>query len=224
MILFDNVFFKLKKKFKSEVKRRKRDFKQGLYERLVNISESNPKEYWEMFNELKKCHDDVDINSQGCPIKDEEWIKHYKNLLGPQKMDDSRLRFVRDQIDYFLNKPYFSELDYAITVDEIMKASKSLKNNKSAGLDNITNEMVKCSLPLLAKSFSNIFNASLCKQYYPTCWKTGMIVNLFKSGDVTNTDNYRGLTINSCLAKLFNTILNNRLLHFLDKNKLICDN
>ena len=51
-----------------------------------------------------------------------------------------------------------------------------------------------------------------------------MIVNLFKTGDVTYTDNYRGLTINSCLAKLFNTVLNNRLVHFLEKNKLICDN
>ena len=105
-----------------------------------------------------------------------------------------------------------------------MEASKSLGNNKAAGLDNITNEMVKCSLPFMIKLLRNIFNACLCNQYYPKCWKTGIIVNLFKSGDVNNTDNYRGLTINSCLAKLFNTILNNRLLIYLEKNKVICDN
>ena len=139
-------------------------------------------------------------------------------------MDHIRTKLVRDEINNILDEPYFSELDYRISIDEIMNASKSLKNKKSAGLDYISNEMIKCSLPFMAKVFRKIFNVSLCKQYYPTCWKTGMIVNLFKTGDVTNTDNYRGLTINSCLAKLFNTVLNNRLVHFLEKNKLICDN
>ena len=115
-------------------------------------------------------------------------------------------------------------MDYSISLNELIEASKSLKNNKAAGLDQITNEMVKCSLPFMVGLFKKIFNASLCNQYYPTCWKTGMIVNLFKSGDANITDNYRGLTINSCLAKLFNTVMNNRLLNFLEKNKLICDN
>ncbi len=217
-------FFQLKKKYKLQVKYKKREFKQGLYNRLVNMSENNPKEYWELFNELKKSNDDINVNDQDCPIKDEEWIKHYKDLLGPQKMDHIRTKLVRDEINNILDEPYFSELDYRISIDEIMNASKSLKNKKSAGLDYISNEMIKCSLPFMAKVFRKIFNVSLCKQYYPTCWKTGMIVNLFKTGDVTNTDNYRGLTINSCLAKLFNTVLNNRLVHFLEKNKLICDN
>ena len=139
-------------------------------------------------------------------------------------MDETRIKSINDQIEHILQQPYFSELDYAISIDEIIKASKSLKNNKSAGLDHISNEMIKCSLPYMSNVFRTIFNAGLCKQYYHTCWKTGMIVNLFKSGDVTNTDNYRGLTINSCLAKLFNTVLNNRLLNFLETNKLICDN
>ena len=217
-------FFKLKRKFKSEVRRRKKAFKQGLYDRLVNLSNDSPKEYWDLFNELKNFNGDSNINKQDCPIKDEEWIKHYTDLLGPKKLDESRIRYIRDQIENILQEPYFSELDYAVSTEEILEASKSLKNRKAAGLDNISNEMIKCSLPFMLKVFRKIFNVSLYKQYYPMCWKTGMIVNLFKSGDITNTDNYRGLTINSCLGKLFNTILNNRLLHFLDKNRLICDN
>lgn len=217
-------FFMLKRKFKSEVRRRKRKFKQGLYDRLVNLSNDNPKEYWELFNELKNSNVDFNTNRQDCLIKDEEWIKHYTQLLGPKKLDESKIKYIRDEIENILQEPYFSELDYAVSTEEILEASKSLKNGKAVGLDNISNEMIKCSLPFLLKVFRKIFNVSLYKQYYPTCWKTGMIVNLFKSGDSTNTDNYRGLTINSCLGKLFNTILNNRLLRFLDTKKLICDN
>jgi hypothetical protein len=34
---------------------------------------------------------------------------------------------------------------------------------------------------------------------------------IYKSGDVNNPGNYRGIAINPSLGKLFNTILNNRL-------------
>ena len=79
-------------------------------------------------------------------------------------MDDSRVKSISDQIKHILQQPYFSELDYSISVDELINASKSLKNNKSAGLDQISNEMIKCSLPFLSRVFKNIFNASLCNQ------------------------------------------------------------
>ena len=38
---------------------------------------------------------------------------------------------------------------------------------------------------------------------------------------VGGPNNYRGITINSCLSKLFNSILNNRLVIFLRENKIL---
>ena len=40
------------------------------------------------------------------------------------------------------NHPYFSDLDYRIKEDEIMKAINLLKKNKAPGLDNLTNELI----------------------------------------------------------------------------------
>ena len=37
------------------------------------------------------------------------------------------------------------------------------------------------------------------------------------------TDNYRGLTINSCLGKVFNIIMNDRLTEYFEKHKIISD-
>ena len=81
--------------------------------------------------------------------------------------------------------------------------------------------MIKASIECIAPSLHNVFNAILRCQYYPKKWKLGIIVNLFKSGNILCTDNYRGLTINSCLGKVFNTIMNNRLDNYLEKNKII---
>ena len=49
----------------------------------------------------------------------------------------------------------------------------------------------------------------------------GYIKPLYKGDDATDPGNYRGITVMSCLAKLFHSILNNRLQNYLDTNKII---
>ena len=65
----------------------------------------------------------------------------------------------------------------------------------------------------------SIDNGSYKNSHYPKSWKTGMIVNLFKDDNACDPNNYRGLTINSCLGKVFNSVINNRLIEFLFKRK-----
>jgi hypothetical protein len=43
---------------------------------------------------------------------------------------------------------------------------------------------------------------------------------IYKSGDSSMPENYRGIAINSCIGKLFNTVLNNRLDKYLIDNNL----
>ena len=46
----------------------------------------------------------------------------------------------------------------------------------------------------------------------PEKWAEGFIVPIYKNkGDVMDPDNYRGITILSCMGKLFTAILNNKL-------------
>jgi len=53
---------------------------------------------------------------------------------------------------------------------------------------------------------------------------TGLIVTLFKSGDNGNPDNYRGITLNNSISKLYTLILNNRMTQFCENNNIIKDN
>lgn len=75
-------------------------------------------------------------------------------------------------------------------------------------------------MPLLLK----LFNHMLHEEYFPKTWSDGFIVPLFKSGDKDEPSNYRGLTIASCLGKLFTKILNIRLVEFLEDNKILSSN
>ena len=102
------------------------------------------------------------------------------------------------------------------TAEEISNGIKKLKN-KASGLDSISNEMIKASASIILPFLVVFFNKILETREYPDKWTVGMITPLHKSGEIDDPDNYRGITINSCLSKLFTLLLNNRLTNFINK-------
>ena len=84
--------------------------------------------------------------------------------------------------------------------------------------------MVKASPPFSLSFLVALFNKILQTQIYPEEWSRGRITQVSKSREIENPDNYRGITINSCLSKLFNLLLNNRLLCFIDENNILKSN
>ena len=65
--------------------------------------------------------------------------------------------------------------------------------------------------------YVRLFNLILCSGFVPKEWLIEMIKPLYKNkGDKHNADNYRGITLLSCLGKLFTSVLNERLTDFLN--------
>ena len=69
-----------------------------------------------------------------------------------------------------------------------------------------------------------LFNKILQTQIYPEEWSRGIITPVPKSREIENPDNYHGITINSCLSKLFNLFLNSRLLCFINEKNILKNN
>ena len=109
----------------------------------------------------------------------------------------------------------FSELDFKITEKEVMQAIVKLK---SAGLIGVKYEMLKCGQSSLTPCIVKLFNHILSSGQYPKGWKNSYIKPLYKGDDPLNPPNYRGISIMSCMSKLFSSVLNNRLQTFFDKN------
>ena len=115
----------------------------------------------------------------------------------------------------------FSELDIKISLKEIAKEIKNLKNNKACGFDLILNEMIKTNQLYLLESLQKIFNTVLSTGVYPKIWAKGYIVPIFKNGSKDDPSNYRGITVGSCLGELFGKIMNTRLEKFLSSRNII---
>ena len=95
--------------------------------------------------------------------------------------------------------------------------------NKAPGIDCLLNELfIKCKdifIPILKK----IFNHILLTGIYPENWSKGIVIPVYKKGDVSEAGNYKPITLISHLAKLFTAILNTRLLKWCEKTDCLTD-
>ena len=68
------------------------------------------------------------------------------------------------------------------------------------------------------------FNVVLLSGHIPNEWATGVIKPIYKNkGDINDQDNYRGITLLSCLGQLFTSVINERLTVFIDSNKIMSE-
>ena len=87
--------------------------------------------------------------------------------------------------------------------------------NKSVSDYLISNEMLKNSNEKLQLVVVKLFNSFLQHGSYP--WNNSITTPLHKKGDRQNPDNYRAITIGSCLGKLFSNVLLERLIEFRER-------
>ena len=194
-------------------KRKARQFKADMIKKLNYLQTTNPSDYWKLLKEIRnENHSNKILN---IPIP--EWELHFKNLNNSSETPELWIKALK-QIE---GKQIFNETDFKITPLEISKSIKLLKNKKAQGIDNILNEMIKYSQNVLLPIYAKLFNSILCEGIYPDIWRDAYITPIFKKGDDLDTNNYRGITIMSNVAKLFNTILQCRLVKFFEDQKLI---
>ena len=114
-----------------------------------------------------------------------------------------------------------AQLNRPIGETEVRVAINELKNNKSAGIDNIKNEHITCTSCQMILIYTKLFNLIFDTAIIPDSWSVGVIKTIYKKGDPTLPQNYRPITILSCLGKLFTSVINNRLNEYAEKFNVI---
>ena len=93
-------------------------------------------------------------------------------------------------------------IDYPITDEEFEAAINKLKANKSPGIDNILNEVIRTGKEAIKGHLVNLFNRILDTGKYPALWSFGPIVPIHKKDDRSKVENYRGITLFSALGNI----------------------
>ena len=212
-------FLKYKRQYQKLVKRKERNCRKEIIDNLELLHTKDHKSYWNLIGKLKNSHNSN--NSTIEPAAD-QLIEHYINLNKINTNNaQEHIQVVEDNVSLEKTSPPVKELDKPFTINEIKKGITNLKRNKASGPDQILNEFLIYGKDALCAPISKLFNLCLRSHCFPENWSEGCITSIFKSGEQTDPNNYRGITILSCLGKLFTSILNERLFNFLIKHKLL---
>ena len=87
---------------------------------------------------------------------------------------------------------------------------KKLGAGKAKELDELQAEYLKWGLKILSPHITKNFN-NIIQQGFLADWTTSMEIPLFKSGDVNNPSNYKTIMINPLFAKLFGSMIENKI-------------
>ena len=207
------------KMYKDTLRRKKEEFHEMKLNDLEAASESDPNSFW---STLKNLGDDIhEQSSHSSNVTAPNWVSHFESLHAKHNLSPKQNNILEDlnSLETDINK--HKSLDDIITEQEIINASKKLKNKKAAYSDKIKNEMIKSSVGALLIGYKKLFNLILQSGTFPNQWCEGLITPIFKSGEKSDTNNYRGICVTSCLSKFFCSILNQRLSIFSEKNNLI---
>lgn len=146
-------YYKCYREYNKLRKYKQRKFKQNILDSLDNLRDNNPKSYWNLIKELKEDISDGPENS----IQSNVWFSYFQSLnFNSDKLKD-RLEEISKKVKNLEKNPTFCELDYKITLKELLDAINKLKNNKAAGLDGIPNEILKSGGSIFAPVLHETF-------------------------------------------------------------------
>ena len=165
-------------------------------------------------NKNSKSKDMPNLNS---------FFTSFKNLASGEEQGEYICNDVDETIVNY--EEFETFLDSEFTSDEIDKMVTNLKNKKACGKDKILNEYICATYNKLRPMYIALFNRVLEEGIVPESWLNGMILPIYKSkGDRKDPDNYRGITLLSCLGKLLTSLINERLNKYADKIAFINEN
>ena len=110
-----------------------------------------------------------------------------------------------------------------ITVYEVKFYIKQLKNS-STGPDNNHNRCLKYYTQLFLHHITNLFNLTAEKGYIPSIWKKANIILLLKpKKDKKQPASYRPISLLSCMGKLLEKIIKQRLTAEIERRNILPD-
>ena len=244
-------FKQARNKFDKEYRKTERRYFAEQRAHIEELNTNDPKQFWRAINKLgpgkakkgvvnsvrldngditespdeilKKWKQDYENLFKGkiSDIFDDEFVRNIDSLVSEWDGDNSKLLDYVTDIDQALNLPA-DDLNAPLSEDETRSALNKAKPNKSPGIDNLPNEIVRSTklFKILHKLFATCFEYNVI----PDMWCKNTISPILKKGkDPLCPLHYRGISIISTVAKVFTNILNTRLTTFLEYNNLMSE-
>ena len=227
--------------FDKLLRKSERDFRRAQALEIDDLNTNNPNEFWQKIQRLgprrdkdipmEVMDDNGDSNNDENVIF-ERWKNDFMNLYNRNDDGDfdethyDRAKIHKVLLELGMQDPLYTpneELNGNISIEEISKIVQQAKSGSACGLDKIPYEVLKFPpvIEVLRKLFQLIFDSSII----PSVWRRAIICPILKDSNSDNRIplNYRGISLLSCVSKLYTSFLNKRLTNYLEDNNLLAD-
>ncbi|XP_055522843.1 uncharacterized protein LOC129717021 [Wyeomyia smithii] len=180
------------------------------YRRLMESKlKTDPKKFWNFVNMQRKqsgLPSSMELageKADNCTAICRLFADKFSSVFNSETLTNDQV------LEAANNVPSYGQSIASINIDDsmILTAASKLKHSYSPGPDGIPATLLKKCITDLLIPLSFLFRLSLSSGRFPTAWKHAFLFPVYKKGDRTKIDNYRGIFALCAISKLFELIV-----------------
>jgi len=191
---------------------------------LIKSCTGNPRKLWKVYNMFFKNTSNSLINEifvSGNKIIDPSLIcnefNHYFYSAVRDLVSNRSISFACDSIS--VPSCSFGTFDQVTPKDVYNLITKCKPTSVDKNF--IPTKLLRMFPDYFAFYFSVFINNSLCTSEYPNAFKVSRVVPIYKKGKRSDVSNYRPISVNSCISKIFERIVYSQIFNYVFTNNLI---
>ncbi|MES9994111.1 MAG: reverse transcriptase family protein [Candidatus Thiodiazotropha sp.] len=208
--------------FRSQHRKCAEKYLASLNAEIDQIAEIDSAYFWKKINGRRKLSlacTGSEIEFRGHIYRDPEeitlgWGEYFRDLYSDterihfdplfKNIVDSRVQEITDELSSCPDRD-----SIVFSVSDIKSVIKDLKSKKACGRDGVYNEHLIYGGITLYRELSILFTDMFNFGFIPSSLKQGVIITLHKGGRKSKKDpnNYRAITLTSCILKLFERLI-----------------
>ena len=218
------------KKFRNKNLSNQRKTERNYYKEQFELNENDIRKSWKVIKDVigkhehRLCndHEDFYINSKLTIDKNQianSFNNYFVNIGKSLAQQITSTINPLSYIDTNIHSIYIPD----ISKNEIITVINTLKNS-APGNDEMPASILKHCIETYIDPLTYLVNLSINQGIFPDELKIAKVLPIYKSDDKQLIQNYRPISVLPFFSKIFEKIISNHLLNFIDTNNILYDN
>ena len=194
--------------------------------KAVNRIKTNSKYFFSYAKSLSKVKSSISmlIDSSGTVLTDPKNIADTFQQQFSSVFSDPNSPYIKepDFTEPHIISPCFDE-HFSLCEEDIVNAINSITSDSACGPDGVPAALLKNCAAELAVPLKLLWDESFKIGTVPEFYKQTFVSPLYKKGDRANAVNYRPVALTSHVVKVYERVLRQAMVKFIDANGLLCD-